>query len=398
MKSSTTKASDAFILAKASVYDCHRDSSVIQSQAAPDDPLVAVVLPPREGFGPGRAGAIGLIAHRRLITPGFRSIVVGGPQSGAPYPGVTFQPIRPAFWPPGSTNIRFAAAAASWLRRVAPDLVEVHNRPEVALRLARDLPHVPVTLLLNNDPQEMRQARSAAERTIMMADLAMVMTSSDYLRGRFLEGTNAQPESVAVLHNCIDLSAVTQLPKEPLILFVGRVVAEKGTDVFVAACATALPQLPGWRAEIIGADRFNKDSPVTDFVRGVDATARTAGVTMAGYLDHPGVLDAMARAAIVVVPSRWPEPFGITALEALACGAALVVSPRGGLPEVAGDAAAYIDPDDANSIAQAILRLAQDPAARAALGEAGRQRARQFDLPVVAARLATLRHEAMARS
>ena len=55
----------------------------------------------------------------------------------------------------------------------------------------------------------------------------------------------------------------------------------------------------------------------------------------------------MTRAAIVIVPSRWNEPFGLTALEALACGAPLIVSPRGGLPEVAGEAAVYANPDAA---------------------------------------------------
>ena len=96
---------------------------------------------------------------------------------------------------------------------------------------------------------------------------------------------------------------------------------------------------------------------------------------MLGYRDHPEVLIAMARAAIVVVPSRWPEPFGLVALEALASGAALICSPRGGLPEVAGDAAIYADPDRPAEIAAAIRTLASDEGRRAALAEAGRERA-----------------------
>ena len=84
----------------------------------------------------------------------------------------------------------------------------------------------------------------------------------------------------------------------------------------------------------------------------------------------------MARAAIVVVPSRWPEPFGLAALEAMACGAAVLAAPRGGLPEVVGAVGVPIDPDAPETIAEAIVALAQDPARRrAALGEAGRRRA-----------------------
>jgi len=116
---------------------------------------------------------------------------------------------------------------------------------------------------------------------------------------------------------------------------------------------------------------------------------------MTGYLDHPLVLEAMTRAAMVIVPSRWNEPFGLTALEAMACGAPLIVSPRGGLPEVAGDAAIYADPDKPGDIAAAILALAADPNRRDALSAAGRQRASGFDTPIAAARLASLRRAAM---
>jgi glycosyltransferase involved in cell wall biosynthesis len=283
-----------------------------------------------------------------------------------------------------------------WLRRTAPALIEVHNRPEIALRLARRFPAIPVTLLLNNDPQEMRATRAPPERANVLRQLAQVMTSSSYLRDRFLEGTGAATSSVAVLPNCIDLRALPVREKEDLILFAGRVVAEKGTDVFAAACAAALPQLPGWRAEIIGADRSREGGADTEFMRGVRATAEAAGIGMPGYRDYPAVLDAMARAAIVVVPSRWAEPFGLTALEALGAGATLVVSRRGGLPEIGGDAAVYIDPEDAGSLASTLVALARDPARRGVLGEAGRQRARLFDAPVIAAQLAALRRDVLA--
>jgi len=106
--------------------------------------------------------------------------------------------------------------------------------------------------------------------------------------------------------------------------------------------------------------------------------------------------EELANASVVVVPSLWPEPFGLTALEAMASGAALIASPRGGLREVAGDAALYIDPDEPGSIADAILQLARDPARRAALAEAGRARAQAFDVRHATARLAALRREILA--
>jgi UDP-glucose:(glucosyl)LPS alpha-1,2-glucosyltransferase len=104
----------------------------------------------------------------------------------------------------------------------------------------------------------------------------------------------------------------------------------------------------------------------------------------------------MARAAIVVMPSRWQEPFGLTALEAMASGAALVCSPRGGLPEVGGNAAVYADPDDPPAVAEAIVALAADPARRAAASDAGRRRAQHFDMSDAVAMLHALRRDILA--
>jgi UDP-glucose:(glucosyl)LPS alpha-1,2-glucosyltransferase len=358
----------------------------------PDLPTVAVVLPPREGFGPGRSGAIGLLVRRLVRTPGFDTMVIGGKQDGPTFPGIAFHPITPSLWPLGSTNLRYAAAVAEALKKQPPALIEVHNRPEIALALAGRLPAIPVVVFLHNDPLGMREAATPADRTRMLRRLAGVITPSAYLRQRVLEGVAEPDKDPAILPNCLDL---TELPaprrRERLILFAGRIVADKAPDAFVSACAAALPHLPGWVAEMIGADRFSFHSPDTGFVQMVRAAAEGANVRMLGYRDHPEVLIAMARAAIVVVPSRWPEPFGMVALEALASGAALICSPRGGLPEVAGDAAIYVNPDNPAEIAAAIRALATDEPRRAALAEAGRQRAQRFDVPPIAAKLAALR-------
>jgi UDP-glucose:(glucosyl)LPS alpha-1,2-glucosyltransferase len=252
------------------------------TRTAQTTPLIAIVLPPREGAGPGRAGAVYLIARQFAETPGFRALVIGGPQDTEPPP--PFQQIRPPWWHPGSINTRFAYAVARSLRTLnpalVPALIEVHNRADVALALARRLPDIPISLFLHNDPQAMRGARTPADRARLLDRFARVVLVSDYLRALLLEGIASHPrQPPVVIHNCIDLAAIPATgPRERLILFVGRVVPDKGTDSFVAACAAALPRLPGWRAAIIGADRFRADSPETAFTRRVRAAAEPAGV------------------------------------------------------------------------------------------------------------------------
>jgi glycosyltransferase involved in cell wall biosynthesis len=356
---------------------------------------VAIVLPPREAFSPTASGAVGLVV-RLLAGPAdeFQATVLGT-ETGLPFGDVPFTPLRLPWFPGGQTG-RYAAAVARHLRGAPPALLEVHNRPDLAWSLARRFPALAVLLFLHNDPQGMRRCRSPAERAALLGALAGVVTVSAYLRGRFLAGLG-ETARVRVLPNCLDLEAIPPaVARERLVLFVGRVVADKGADSFVQACARALPALPGWRAELLGADRFGRLSPETPFVRRLRAEARAAGVAMRGWQPHPEVLATMARAAIVVVPSRWPEPFGLTALEAMGCGAALLCAPRGGLPEVTGDCAVPVDPDDPAALAEAIVALAADPARRATLGEAGRRRAEGFGAPVARVRLAALRREALA--
>ena len=366
------------------------------------DPVIAVVLPPNEGFGPGQSGAIGLIAHRLADLPGFRTVVFCGLQRGPAYPHVDRRPVSPARWLPGTMNLRYAARMVLPLRRLRPAVVEVHNRVGIALGLSVLLRPTPVVLVLHNDPQAMRHARTAVERERLLARVARVVTVSDFIRGRLLDGVGDPARPPMVIPNALDLTTIPassdpgSTGREKLILFAGRMVAEKGPDLFVAACAAALPQLPEWRAEMIGADRSREDSPDTPFVARLRAAAQAAGVTLTGYRDHPQVLAAMSRASLVVVPSRWPEPFGLVALEAMACGAALICTRQGGLPEVGGEAAVFIDAEDPAELTEAILSVASDDPRRASLAEAGLSRAARFDISVARRGWAVMRQAVIA--
>jgi UDP-glucose:(glucosyl)LPS alpha-1,2-glucosyltransferase len=344
---------------------------------------IATVLPPKEGFSPGAVGAIGLLVHRLAVAAGGDVV---GRAVADPFTDVPFRPAPPG-WGLSATS-RYAAGVARVLRPLAPALVEVHNRPEIAMRLARHFPRV--ILFLHNDPLGMRGARTVRERAALFQRLDAIVTVSGYLRDRLGETPSG---AVRVLPNSIDVPPAIHPEREKLILFVGRVVADKGADAFVAACAAILPRLPGWRAEMVGADRFSPDSPDTPFLERLRIRAAQAGVAMLGYCPHEATMERLGRAAIAVVPSRWPEPFGLAALEAMAHGAALVCSRRGGLPEVAGDAALYADPDMPGALANAIASLATGDAQRQALAAAGRERARRFDTASAAAALRALRHE-----
>jgi glycosyltransferase involved in cell wall biosynthesis len=365
--------------------------------SAAGPPTVAVVLPPREGFGPRRARGIGLaVRQHSLAATGHRTAVFGGRQSGPVFLDVTFRLVKPPLLAPVVGRARYTMGLLYPLRMLRPVLIEVHADPRIALWLQRTFPSVPVVLVSHDEPGTNRLTRTPARRARLFSRLARVVTVSEWLRDRYLEGIAPPERMPVVVPPAVDLSnlpplangledagAVTARRRTRVVLFVGRLIADKGVDQFIAACTAALPSLPGWRAEIIGAAEHMVKSPETTFVRMIRATAEPAGIALMGYRDHPDVMAAMARAAIVVVPSRTPEPSGRVVLEAMGNGAAVICSPGGAFAEIGGDVAIYADPERPEEIAAAIVALGGDPRRLAALGEAGRKRAGQFDQPKI---------------
>ncbi|CUW46392.1 glycosyltransferase family 4 protein [Novacetimonas hansenii] len=354
---------------------------------------VVTVLPRREGYSPDAVGAIGL---QVTAMAGTDDVVVGMPITGTPLSGGRFVPAVMGWWPPGTALWRYACAVARAIRRTipAPDLIEVHNRPDMALFLARRFPGVPILLVLHNDPQGMRFARTPAQRRALVGRVRIAAVSH-WLRARFLDGLPDDcgarvvfsPNGTAVPATCTPAAA-----REAVVMFAGRVVADKGADLFVQAWASIRAAHPGWRAVMYGADRFFAQAPETPFIAALRPQAKAAGVKMLGYRPHADVLAAMGRAAIVVMPGRWPEPFGLSALEAMAAGAALVSAPYGALSRVVGDGGLLVPPMPVEGLAAALSGLMGAPAARAALSARGREQARRFDLPHARA----IRHEVRA--
>jgi glycosyltransferase involved in cell wall biosynthesis len=129
--------------------------------------------------------------------------------------------------------------------------------------------------------------------------------------------------------------------------------------------------------------------------RGLDAELILAGlghqagsvgaVKMLPYVTPEDLPALYAGAVALMLPSRF-EGFGFPALEAMACGTAVIASTAGALPEVVGTAGILLSPDDAGAWSQAMLELARDPSLQQRLIAAGTARATQFTWQAAAAR------------
>jgi mannosyltransferase len=172
------------------------------------------------------------------------------------------------------------------------------------------------------------------------------------------------------------LFAATGLPGKYGIGCFGRLREQKGTDVFVDAMCRLLPRYPDFTAVIIGA--VTPDQQI--FVRGLRARVEAAGLTervrFFGELPIAEVPLWYQRITIYAFTSR-NEGFGLTLLEAMAAGNALVAARAGAASQVVidGHTGILVPPGDVEALVAALERLMRDPAQAEAFGRRARDRA-----------------------
>jgi D-inositol-3-phosphate glycosyltransferase len=182
------------------------------------------------------------------------------------------------------------------------------------------------------------------------------------------------------------------LPAEGfIVLQLGRLVPRKG----IANVVRAMALLPGdARLVVVGGDADTPDETATPEIGRLRGIARAAGVadrvTFTGRRARAALRDWYV-AADVFVTTPWYEPFGITPLEAMACGTPVIGSAVGGIGYTVqhGRTGFLVPPEDPPALARRLLLLQCQPALAAAMGQAGVQRVRsQFTWQQVAAQLA----------
>jgi UDP-glucose:(glucosyl)LPS alpha-1,2-glucosyltransferase len=286
-------------------------------------------------------------------------------------------------------RVAYARAAAAFAKQAGAALIEVQNRPTILTMMRKLLPDAKLALFLHNDPQEMEGTGSPAARRRILAAADAVYCVSAFVRGRFLEGLSAGADKVGVVPNGLDMTKIPRRPKEKIVAFAGRIVAEKGVVELIRAFALAAPQMPEWRLVIAGEDKRGLLG-AGGLRREIAALGERA--LLLGSIGHAETLTLFARAEIAAAPALWREPFGRTTLEAMAAGCAVVSSGSGGSGEVLGDCGLIVDPVTPGALADALILLAGDEARRRDLqARAAARAAAFFDIRASAARLDDLR-------
>jgi mannosyltransferase len=183
--------------------------------------------------------------------------------------------------------------------------------------------------------------------------------------------------------------AAAGLPGKYAIGCFGRVRAQKGTDSFVEAMCRLLPRYPDFTAIVIGPVTIEQRAFAAALKERVRAAGLRERVHFLGELPVEEIPRWYQRLLIYAFTSR-NEGFGLTLLEAMAAGAALVATRAGAAEQVVreGETGFLVQPGDAAALANAIEPLMRDPARAAQMGRKGRERAAEFSIAAEAEKIA----------
>ncbi len=301
-----------------------------------------------------------------------------------------------ARWVPSRSPLRSGAQRVLWEQTVLPRLlkrhrVEVFFSPAFVLPLSWRGAGVVTVHDLNFEvspetihPVRRAYLRAVTRRSVHRARRVIAISQATAMDVRRLYGVPEQKLSVIPygLDSFFNSEHARSLKEtvrqryrlpERFLLFVGTLEPRKNLPRLLEAYAAArqgarLPPLvlvgaPGWQHEHILSRACQL---------GIEQM-----LMLAGYIPREHLPGVYAAADALLYPSLY-EGFGLPPLEAMGCGAPVLVSDTSAMPEVVADAGVLVNPRDVESIAEGIVRLATDEALRHQLVERGLERAKQF--------------------
>lgn len=268
------------------------------------------------------------------------------------------------------------------LLRERPHIVHVHFASSSVLYFNAFAKWLPFRVILTCHGSDIMRPHAEdkphLETVLRHADL--VTAVSPAIHRRLQESRLLPKENFMLVPNGIDTEFWHPLPAprpenaEPELLTVGRLEPVKGHDLLIAACGLLAARGRPCRLVIVGegAERAALE-------RQAAAAGIADRVIFAGSLPPGAIRERLHAADLFVLPSR-SEGMPLALLEAMATGTACIAARVGGVPELAGEAARLVGPEDPQALAAAIAELADAPALMETLGERGRARALDFSV------------------
>ena len=223
-----------------------------------------------------------------------------------------------------STTNEYANKLIKELNNKNFSIVEIHNRPQLLSKISNKVKSRFI-FYFHNDPISMKGSKTRKERLNILKSVEKLVFVSDWVRERFFVDIDQKLKTkTEIVYPSVNKQSIVN--KQKNIIFVGRLNHSKGYDLFKDAIIRILDEFPKWNAYSIGNE--DRRSIYINHPRHKEL----------GFITHKETLKLLNRSEIAVVPSRWEEPFGRSALEASSCGCATIISSRGGLKETTDSA------------------------------------------------------------
>lgn len=290
---------------------------------------------------------------------------------------------------------RYIPAVIKALKRWPAQLADVHNRPFAAYRIKKACPRIPVILTLHSTTFMRPPYMISGKERRLLEPIDKIVVNSEYVKQVIIAKVPQAAHKITVNYPGVSIEHFRQRwtvegeaertarldeagwHNRKIVLYVGRLVPGKGVHRLLQALPRIIAACPEVLLLVVGS-AFYGSFRSTAYTRKLRAQAESVQnyVRFIPYTPHEQLVGLYQLADVVVVPSLRDEAFGLVNLEAMAAAVPVVAIRTGGIPEVVKDGItgtlvasdpAWIEPQ----LADAVIRLLQDPLASKRMGLAG---------------------------
>ncbi|WP_440656682.1 glycosyltransferase [Candidatus Pelagibacter sp. HIMB1509] len=307
---------------------------------------IATILPYKENYSNKNAGAVSLWVSDFMKYSSYKkNVTVFGHTFDRSYLtknyfNINLQSINSKIF---SSTKEYSNNIIKHLTKNYFDIVEIHNRPIMVYSFVKKIDSK-IILYLHNDPKTMKGSKTKNEKLFLLEKVDKIIFISEWIKKQFFSNLkfNEHHKTEVIYHSIDPIKKLSKKKKQ--IVFVGKLNEAKGYDLFCKSVDKVLKKYDDWKAFSIGGEKrlqeYYKNKKQINL----------------GILDNKKVLNIFKESEIAVIPSRWDEPFGRTALESTSRGCATIISNRGGLTETTDDAI-VLKNLDSNNIVKELIKL-----------------------------------------